>query len=612
MNPIVNYGGTSLNSQKISPAVGRPECVLLCVDFNPSSLAITSSNSESTTNLDIASGAVMPTGAYQVNITANYEYNGINYYNVTVATVTINVTQNPQPLPVPAENGAYIQNGIPSIQTGFTFALSPSQGFWTTFNSGTTAGISAIASNSSTTLAVHSSFNSELAGILLSNRFNGQLVNENTTQLEQSVGSLSNAITVSSENGFVVYNAANTGFYFVDNNGNVTAIDNQFTGLNIDTIANLNGAFYAFDSTHNKLLSSTDGLSWSLVNGASIPAKFTKVINVSGIGCAALSDVGVVYTGANPSIITTQQNLNYTAQQIAANGNTLVTAKVANNGDGTAYFYHPTTSGLGSAYNSMQIDLVQYIPGADSSLVNNYTLKQLFLTNSAIYALGEADFSGLVHLSAVISGDINSNKTAIASLTSVNAASQTANYAQTATLVNNQLLLANTNVGIAGKLINDVSNPSSANNGSMTLLRSVNYAVMGTESNVAVSYDNLPTGNKFVQFMGLAGSAKYFAVLTKNGGVVAFNNGVFILGSTIVNNTVSPAVPDTLAGIRGVNNTILAYASATNLGGVSGSGNLYYSTTNGLSWQTIALTNLPRQNSQGSLVGTTVDRKSVV
>lgn len=192
-------------------------------------------------------------------------------------------------------------------------------------------------------------------------------------------------------------------------------------------------------------------------------------------------------------------------------------------------------------------------------------------------------------------------------MTSVDAANQTANYAQTATLINNQLLLANTDVGIAGKLINDVSNPNSANNGSMTLLRSINYAVMGPESNVAVSYDNLPTGNKFEQFMGLAGSAKYFAFVTKNGGVVAFNNGVFTLGSTIVNTTVAPAVPDTLAGLRGVNNnTLLAYASATNLGGVSGSGNLYYSTTNGLSWETIALASLPHQNSQGALVGTTV------
>lgn len=408
--PVVNYG-TSLNSQHVSSTnVGRPACTLLCVDFNPSVLAITGADLESSTYLDIASGAVMPTGSYQVNITANYEYGGKTYYNVTVATVTINVTQNQEPLPIPAENGAYIQNGIPSIQAGFTYSLSPSQGLWTTYSSGTTAGISAIASNSSATLAVHASYRGESAGILFTNSLNGQLFNQNNTQLEKSLGGLNNALAVANENGFVIYNTANSGFYFVDNSANVTSISNQFTGLTIDTIANLNGIFYAFDYTDSKLLSSTDGISWNLVNGATISAKFTKVINVSGIGCAALSDAGVVYTGANPAAITAQQSLTYTAQQIAANGTTLVTAKVASNGDGIAYFYHPTESGLGSSYNSMQINLVQYIPGADSSLVTNYTLKQLFLTNSSVYALGEADFANVLHLSAAISGDTSSNQ----------------------------------------------------------------------------------------------------------------------------------------------------------------------------------------------------------
>lgn len=583
-------------------------CNSVCGEFNPSDLEITTTNSESSSTLVISSASDMPPGTYLLNLKATYVYNGQVYYDVKIGQITVTVLTNPNPAPTPVEQGVVIINGTPSIQNGFVYSTAPSTGNWQKYQSGTTGGITAVATNDFTTLAIHQANGvSESAGFILSNNGNGKFVNYNLTVSQQAIGGLSSILVASNNLGYVVLSSGNpdVGTYFISNSGNVTTLGAPFSSLSVDALTSLDGKFYVFDSTHGEIWNSTDGVNWTQVSGVTIPAKFTKVVEIGNSVYAAMSDNGKVYLGSSPSAIVNEQTLSYTAKQIASNKDSLVIASVEANGNGQAYFYHPSSSNLGSSYKEISISLTNYIP-VDASKINSYTITGLFVNDSSVYAIGKGTIVyGLFNnpkLSAVISGNIGTGQTGIAAI--VDTKNNT--YSNlTGALQYDNLVVANTGAGIQGNIINNVSSPKYSNNGSIALIKNVNYSIKGQYNNNDVTYDSLPTGSKYVEFMGLAGDSTDFALVLKNGSTVSYSNGVFTSGSTILNTTVSPRMPDTIAGIAAANYTLLAYANATN-NQAAGSGNIYVSPDNGISWTAIPVSSFPKANNQGTIVGATV------
>lgn len=591
------------NRAKLSSSLN--DCASICGEFKPAELVIATANSESSSTLIISAAPDMLPGTYLLNLKADYVYNGQMYYGVKVGQITVVVNENPNPgpTPTPAEQGVVIMNGTPSIQNGFVYSTAPSTGNWQKYQSGTTGGIIAVATNDFTTLAIHQANGaSESAGFILSNSANGKFVNYNLSANQQAIGSLSNIKTASNNTGYIAVGDGSA-LYFIANDGNVTVVSNPFASLTIDTVTSLNNVFYAYDYTDSQLWSSTDGINWSQAS-ATIPVKFIKVVEVNNGVYAGVGNDDKVYLGNSPTAIVNEQTLSYAAKQIAANKDSLVIASVEANGNGQAYFYHPSSNALGNSYKEISISLTNYIP-VDASKINSYIITGLFVNDSSLYAVGKGIIAyGTFNnpkLSAVISGSIGSGQTGIAAI--VDTKNNTYNNLTAAVQAGN-LLVANTGAGIQGNLINNVSSPKYSNNGSLALIRNVNYSVKGSNNNNDVTYDNLPTGNKYVEFMGLtAGDPSSFVFALKDGSIVSYINGQFLAASTILNNTVSPKVPDTIAGVATANYTILAYANPTNN---QGSGNLYVSPDNGANWTSIPVANFPKATNQGTVVGATV------
>jgi len=607
-NLTVNLS-TSLDVRSINSISADISCVSLCGEFNPSELTISSTQKESSSVLIVSAGRYLPVGIYNLNLHASYYLNNQYVDSESIGVITVRVEPNPHPFPTPEENGVYISNGTPSVQQGFIFATKPSESNWQQYQSGTTAGITAVANNGSTTLAIHAANSStESAGFILSNNLNGKFVNYNATS-DQIIGNLGNVTVAAGADGYVVLGnllggPVNSLVYYISNQGIVTPISSPLTGVQIDTVAYLDNVYYAYSSNNSQIFSSNNGTNWSVVNNASLTVQFSKVVGLANGVYAAISSGGQVYLGSSPINISVEQSLAYNAQQIAVNGNNLAIGEVASNGTGTAYIYQPSTTSLGGVSKQVSISLSTFVP--KEYTVKNYAISQLFMTSDTVYAVGGAelylDLVPLSQLSGVIAGNLVSSLTGVVAITDV----KNNSYSQlNAALQNNNLLVANAGVGIQGDLLNNVASPKYPNDGSLTQIKAINYNQVGANSNVSVSYNNLATGNKYAQFMGLAGTSEHFAAVLKNGSVISVFNDVYMSGSTILNDTESIATPDTIAGIGAANYTLVAYANSTN-NQVPGSGNIYVSPDNGLSWTSVPLVNMPIANGQGVLVGVTV------
>lgn len=607
---------TSLDVHSLNNIAANIECVSLCGEFNPAELSVSTTQKESSSVLTVTAGKYLPAGIYNLNLHASYYSNNQYMNDESIGVITVRVESNPQPFPRPDENGIYISNGTPSVQQGFIFATKPSESNWQLFQSGTTAGISLVASNATTTIALHGTNNNpvESAGFILTNNANGKLVNHNTSESAQAVASLLQAKIVAGSNGYLVYGnlAGNFGNipvmgYFVDNSGVVTPVRiplrNNNSNVQINTVAYLGNTYYAYSNLG--VFSSSNGVNWSLVEGTTVSVAFSSVVELSNGVYAALAD-GKVYLGNSPTTIDVEQNLTYTPQQIAVYANNLALANVeSSSGTGVAYLYQPTSTDLGSPTEQLSINFSKITSGHQ---VSDYTLSQLFLTKDSIYAVGNANLSSLGYkgqLSAAVAGDLVSTNTAIVAITYIPDNQPDSYSPLNATIQDGRLLIANTGAGIQGDLLNNVASPKYPNNGSLTLIKAIDYNKVGSQRNTSVVYNNLPTGSKYVQFMGMAGTSEHFAAIFKNGSVISYFGDKVISGATILNDSESVPVPDTIAGISAANYTLVAYANPT-INQVPGSGNLYVSPDNGLTWTSVLLNTLPKAAGQGALVGATV------
>lgn len=441
-------------------------------------------------------------------------------------------------------------------------ATQPSSGNWQQYMSGTAESIIALGATSSQVLAFDGT------NIILSNT--------NNSQFTSSVfpTTLTNATITAGQNQFALYSGSNV--WNISNQGVVSSSYSFST--NISSIKYFSGVFYAY-LANSQVYTSSDGINWTLSNGAQNVQAFTNVIQLNTNLYAAMTapDLG----SNNPNLWLGSSPTNFNS--VAINNFFGVPAQVnfiATNGNGSLYLnetigFTQKTIREYFIQNSSQVStnaIVQVISLPDS-LSGTQKPTALYFANNNIYLN-----SGTI---ATTSNPTNNliDPTEPSALT----VAQNVNSANVTTqLVNNQSQANGTLSANQGNNLIVAPGDSSNNGGALTMITSV-------ANSTTPSYNVLPTGTG-ATYAALIGSISQYMLVFNNGGILLGGNNNLQPSSSITNTSNSSlSVPVTkVTSAASIGGTYLVQASST-------SSDLYFS-QNGSSWGMISQAALTTAN----------------
>lgn len=507
-------------------------------------------------------------------------------------------TPSPSPSPTPfviEESGVSLLDGTPSVvNPGFIFSTAPSKNIWNHYQSGTTGAISKVFANPTYTLALHTANSTvESAGFILGTNLTQQYINT-TSAMAESIANLSIPHISGDDNGFVVAGTSSsaTKLYYISNNGSISSVSSYLntsaqatpiSSITFSTLAHLNGQFYLY--SNSLILTSSDGINWSELNSPTLVTGLSNVVEVTSGVYAGLASGGQIYLGATPSSLSTATGA--TADVITASNGYLYSATYDNmTMIAHGFIYAPTASSLGVATDQLTIDFSSY------GLLGVVRLDSIAVVNNNVYTAASSHLFGVAIGSAIVATAPSTNTSVVAAI----GGTSTPAYSMTMITQDNKLLIANSPAGIQGKVINNVSSPSTSHNGNLTILDSIDY------SNSIVHYTNLPSGKVNVEIEGFAGNPVNYMFVLADGATLVSTGSRPVPGATILNQSSGVPSPDTIIGITSSNNTYLVNAQLTNAA-APGSGSLYFSERSGQAWTQITLTSMPVASSQSTLLG---------
>lgn len=471
---------------------------------------------------------------------------------------------------------AAISVGASVAESALWISQTPSSGIWSSYMSGTTNQIIAMAANSSNVLAFDG------ANLLLSSNQDGQFM-----RIPFSGGSLSSANIVAGSNDFILY--TNSQIWVISNTGSVTAVTSSASAAGISSIENFGGVFYAYTNA-NTVYTSPDGLTWSAATGQNIQA-FTKVVQLNtGLYAAMTAPVGSnpnVWLGTSPTSFNSTNLNNFFNVPAQVNF-------IASSGNGDLYF-NETVSATNrtirlykiadaSQVNTGPIITTYEIPGTSDTVKPT----NIFITPTTVYIpTGTTTTAG----GNQIDPNGATTLTATSNILTPNAVtqlvgSQNQTNGSVYTIQESGLLVAAVGAG--------------SNNGDLTLITNA--------SNPAIpSYQVLPSGSD-ATYARVIGNTTNFMLLLNNGGVLLSNGSGFVPSNAIINNSDSSgslAITGILSAAA-VNNTYLVQATSADN---SPNGDLYFN-DNGSSWGMVTQAQLTAAN-LGTLTESAVTLSSI-
>lgn len=478
-------------------------------------------------------------------------------------------SSSPSPAPSISEQGiAVFQPGISIAESPSWVSTAPSAGSWSKYISGTTQPIVAVAANTNNILAFDGT------SLYLSNASGSQF-----TRVNYSFSGLSNPVIIAGSNQFVMYLGSSV--WTISDSGAV--VQDVLSGLNsaISGMVYLDSTFYAYTQA-STVYSSTDGLSWTLVSGATNIQPFTNVIKLN---------TGVYAAMTAPQLNTNNANLwlGTSATSFSAANNPLqnffgAPAQVnfiATDGSNNLFINETiflTNHTIREYYianaNQVSTNAILQTISLPSSISATQKPTNLYFTNDTIYLS-----SGTVQTLNNPSGDLidPTGPTSLTAVPYVTSPALTSQFVGSSSITNGSAYAIQGN-----NLISAPGTYNTPNSGALTMLTNASNVLQP-------SYSVLPTGES-VSYAAVAGSVNQYMLLLNNGGVL-LNSGSGYIPTTAITNTSDANGSTAITSIASASSVNGAYLVQAASSGGGTNGDLYYS-QNGTSWTMIPQTSL--------------------
>ncbi len=459
--------------------------------------------------------------------------------------------------------------GASVAESNLWVSTAPSTNNWSSYISGTTSSIVAMAANSAATLVFDGT------SLLLSNNNNNQFTHLNFTGNSANFASIT-----AGSNEFVMY--TNTQMWNVTNNGVVTAANFPLATAKISSVAYLNNTYFAY-TNESTVYSSINGLNWELASAAQNIQPFTQVLQLGTdlyIGKIAPDlengNIPNLWLGTSPTNFNPESQFLLNFFNVPAQVNFIATDGNNNLYINETVFATNATVRLYKIYSVTQLNtgpIVETfaVPGGNSGFIKP---SNVFITPDTIYipTATTTTESGNVINPFGPSALTATPNTQSPSVTTTLLGSQTQTNGQIYTIQNSGLLVAPVSSGIyAGN-----------NGGNLTFIANASNPSQPV-------YKVLPSGES-ATYATLIGNTASFMLLFNNGGAMINTGSGFIPVTAISDTTHTTSVAiNNILSAGSLNGTFLVQATSLN---TAGNGNLYFSNNNGQSWTTISESDL--------------------